>query len=104
MTTRLQEVELALEAAGPVGDWASGGDEVYAGSKETYREICRMLQDECADDAELIAVGINALPDLLAVARAAEAYAAWFGYPLRGIDPRLDALVDALAPLTEPRA
>lgn len=65
---RLSEL---LEEATP-GPWASGGDQVYAGSGETYSDICRMLQDWGDPDAALIAAARNALPTLLHLAKVAD--------------------------------
>lgn len=62
----------AVAKATPPGDWASGGDEVYAGRKATYHLVCRMTDDAplADDNADLIALAVNALPALLDVAEA----------------------------------
>lgn len=94
-----------LRAAGAEGEWASGGDCVYAGERETYSDVCDMRGGEATFDpnSDLIAAAVNNLPALLDVVEAARDIAAagkdvfWpeGQSPLRWAE-RLDTLDSAL--------
>lgn len=95
-----------LKICTPVGDWASGGDEVYAGRRETYVEICRMRGDApWADNhAHLIALAVNALPLLLDLADKARGVARysngeWVNGRVVWVPDGLSGLQDALVEL-----
>ena len=58
---------------------------------------CRYRSGEA--DAALIVEAVNRFKALTAVADLARKYVAYYGYPARGIDGRLDEIADALAEL-----
>lgn len=52
------ELRELSDAATP-GPWASGGDQVYAGSGDTYALVVSQMPEPCEDNAEFIAAAVN---------------------------------------------